>query len=172
MQPTKRSVTDELAALVFALDEGALETAAITAHITQAIVRWAIERGWSVRREARVAVGDAATSTGQLGFVDVLVRRGGSEPDLAIEIDSSQKPWSLAKLRHAAESGMHAIWIRWGDDDWPGVYDDVDVIQLRLARSPGRRPDAPQLPLWPTQSGSARRRKSMAFLPTTPSTTD
>ena len=172
MQSTKRSVTDELAALVFALDEGALNTSAITAHITQAIVRWAIAHGWSVRREARVAVGDAAASAAQPGFVDVLVRRGGSEPDLAIEIDSSHKPWSLAKLRHAAGSGMHAIWIRWGDQDWPGVYDDVDVIQLRFARSPARRPDAPQLPLWPTHAGSAARRKSTAFLPSTPSTTD
>ena len=31
---------------------------------------------------------------------------------------------------------MRAIWVRWGDEEWAGVYDDVDVIQLPLCADP------------------------------------
>src|SRR5262245_15290674 len=128
------NVADELATVLFAIDVGRLGTAAFTARITSAIVEWAILRGWSVRTEARVLVPRARSPASGLGYVDVLVGRGAPDPDLAIEIDSTDKQWSLAKLRHAAEGGMQAIWVRWGDDDWAGVYDDVDVIQLRALR--------------------------------------
>ena len=66
-----------------------------------------------------------------------------------IEIDSADKPWSVAKLQHAAAAGMEAIWVRWGDDDWSGVYADIDVIQLRIRRSADRRSSAGQLAFWP-----------------------
>lgn len=65
---------------------------------------------------------------------------GPSAPDLAIEIDSADKPWSVAKLRYAAAAGMIAIWVRWGDEDWAGVYDDIDVVQLRAMRRSAPRP--------------------------------
>ena len=95
---------------------------------------------------APAAVGGDA----RLGFVDVIVRRGDGTPDLAIEIDSADKPWSVDKLRHAAQAGMRAIWVRWGDDEWAGIYDDVDVIQLPVISSRGhRRMSDRQLPLWP-----------------------
>jgi hypothetical protein len=86
----------------------------------------------------------------RLGYVDVVVQRGPALPDLAIEIDSTPKPWSVDKLRHAVAAGMHAIWIRWGDDEWAGTFDDVDVIQLPLARrAASRERVGGQLLLWP-----------------------
>jgi hypothetical protein len=120
----------------------------MTSHITRQIVAWAAARGWSTRTEARVNAPSAAGDE-RLGFLDVIVRRGAGMPDLAIEIDSADKPWSVDKLRHAASAGMHAIWVRWGDDEWAGLYDDIDVIQLRLLRRASRAPtgDA-QLALW------------------------
>ncbi len=142
-------VVDDLATVLFTLADVPLTTGQMTARITTAIVQWAVQRGWSARTEARVRAMSEARLDPALGFMDVVVRRGGSEPDLAIEIDSADKPWSVDKLRHAAAGGMRAIWIRWGDDAWAGIYDDVDVIQLPILRRPQtrRRPDA-QLSLW------------------------
>ena len=141
---------DDLAAVLFALDEGGLSTAAFTARITRTVTDWALARGWTVRREARVGVPDRSEFDARLGFVDVIVRRGGHEPDLAIEIDSTNKPWSLAKLRHAVGAGMHAVWIRWGDEEWAGAHNDVDVIQLPARRRTATRPRSTgQLTLWP-----------------------
>src|SRR4051794_30313331 len=107
----------------------------MTARITRAVVEWALARGWAPRTEARVDAGAAE----RLGFVDVIVRRGNGGSDLAIEIDSTDKPWSVEKLRHAVAAGMEAIWVRWGDDFWAGAYDDVDVIQLPTLRRSARR---------------------------------
>ena len=141
--------TDELATRLFDLTLGSrLSTAAVTREITRAIVRWARDSGCMVRTEARVEVGGSGER--QLGFVDVLVCRGGLQPDVAIEIDSTDKPWSVVKLQHAVRAGMHAIWVRWGDDEWAGIYDGVDVIQLRLQRHVEHRAGVPasQMALW------------------------
>jgi hypothetical protein len=141
---------DDLAAVLFALDEGGLSTAMVTARITRTVTDWALSRGWTVRREARVQVASGSEFDARLGFVDVIVRRGGHELDLAIEIDSTDKPWSLAKLRHAVGAGMHAVWIRWGDEEWAGIHDDVDVIQLPARRRTAHRSrPTTQLTLWP-----------------------
>jgi hypothetical protein len=144
-----RDVVDDLAAPLFELDTAGLGTAAVTSLITAEIVRWAHGNGWVVRTEARVHAVSSQESAARSGFVDVIVRRGsGDPPDLAIEIDSGDKPWSVEKLRHAAQAGMRAIWVRWGDNEWAGIYDDVDVIQLRALRRPRRRSVDAQLSLW------------------------
>lgn len=137
--------TDDLAGALFRLDPGPLATGVVTARITRAVVEWAAAHGWATRTEARVRVGQ----TTRVGFVDVIVLRGPALPDLAIEIDSADKPWSVDKLRHAAAAGMHPIWVRWGDDVWAGAFDDVDVIQLPLTRRAApRNVDAGQIALW------------------------
>jgi Uma2 family endonuclease len=139
------SDTDDLARVLFGLDAGTLTTGAVTARITRAVVEWAAARGWATRTEARVGVGEET----RLGFVDVIVLRQPRAPDLAIEIDSTDKPWSVDKLRHVAAAGMHAVWIRWGDEEWAGGHEDVDVIQLAVTRRPASRvPDARQMTLW------------------------
>jgi hypothetical protein len=91
-------------------------------------------------------VGESA----RLGWIDVVVLRGPRLPDLAIEIDITQKPWSVDKLRHAVAAGMDAVWIRWGDAEWAGAFEDVDVIQLPLTSRPAARASrAAQIELWP-----------------------
>ena len=142
--------TDDLAGALYRLDAGSLTTGAFTARITGAIIEWAASRGWATRSEARVGVGEAA----RLGFVDVIVLRQPGAPDLAIEIDSTDKPWSVDKLRHAAAAGMHPIWIRWGDDEWAGAFEDVDVIQLPVTRRTRARVRQPtQMELWQRAQG-------------------
>lgn len=140
--------TDELARLLYGMDVGSMDTGAVTTRITHEVARWARSHGWIPRVEARVAVA-AGERDPRTGYIDVVVVRGGSEPDLAIEIDSGDKPWSVTKLRHAAAAGMDAIWIRWGDDEWPGWFEDVDVIQLRVRRRSAARSSRAQLRLWP-----------------------
>lgn len=142
------SVADDLANVLFATDLRGLPTAAVTARITRLVVAWARARGWVTRTEARVDVPTGPTAPDQLGFVDVVVRRADRLPDLAIEIDSADKPWSVIKLQHAAAAGMHAIWVRWGDKKCAGVYDEVDVIQLSLARRPAHKGRPGQLSIW------------------------
>jgi hypothetical protein len=136
--------TDDLARTLFRLETSTLTTAAMTARITRAVIQWAAARGWVARTEARVGVGELT----RLGFVDVIVKRGDNQPDLATEIDSTHKPWSVDKLRHAVAAGMEAVWIRWGDDEWAGAFDDVDVIQLQLTRRARARFQAGQTELW------------------------
>jgi hypothetical protein len=140
-------VIDELAARLFALEVGARSTAAVTALIRNDIGRWAVGHGWHVRTEARVAVREAEHQAERIGYIDVVVLRGGDAPDLAIEIDSGDKPWSVTKLLHAAEAGMRPVWVRWGDDEWAGWCDAIDVIQLRSPRRPAARRDSRQLQL-------------------------
>jgi hypothetical protein len=140
-------VADDLATALFALEIDGQSTSQATREITRAIVRWATSRGWIARAEARVSI-PTVDAAERLGIVDVIVHRGASEPPVAIEIDSAHKPWSLDKLRHAVRSGMDAIWVRWGDEAWAGIYDEIDVIQLPVfrRRRPASRSD--QLTLW------------------------
>ena len=143
------TVVDELATVLFALSSGSLTTGAVTAQITCELTTWALGHGWLHRAEARVQIPDDPARPPRLGYVDLMIRRGRHGPDLAIEIDSADKPWSVAKLRHAAAAGMIAIWVRWGDEAWAGVYDGVDVIQLPATRrSASRRSATMQLTLW------------------------
>jgi hypothetical protein len=141
-----RRDANDLATALFALEPPSATTSQTTRFITDAVVNWAIANGWTPRVEARV---EALTTLGspKLGYLDVLVRRAGL-PDLAIEIDSGDKPWSVDKLRHAAAAGMHAIWVRWGDEQWAGIYDEVDVIQLWLTRRPLHKRPADQIAIW------------------------
>jgi hypothetical protein len=151
MEPASTAATDvsrDLADLLFALEPGPASTRVVTRHLTDVVVRWALANGWTPRVEARVEAIAALVGTPQLGYIDIVVTRNDGAPDLAIEIDSGDKPWSVDKLRHAARAGMHAVWVRWGDQQWAGVYDDVDVIQLWLPRRPARHAVSDQLPIW------------------------
>jgi hypothetical protein len=142
------SVADDLARVLFATDLRLLTTGAATTSITRTVLAWAIAKGWIARTEARVRL-EPGRGLSSIGYVDIVVRRGGSLPDIAIEIDSTDKPWSLTKLRHAARGGMHAIWIRWGEETWAGAYEDVDVIQLQVQPRDGTRAvSSAQLTLW------------------------
>ena len=144
------TAADQLATRLFALDEGSLTTREVTAQVAREITRWALARGWSVRAEARVRPPESSGHLERLGYIDLIIRRSPPDPDLAIEIDSTDKPWSLAKLRYVVAAGMDAIWVRWGDAAWAGVYDDIDVIQLPARRQTAPRPRAhDQLTLWP-----------------------
>ena len=55
---------------------------------------------------------EAPTSTvSACGRIDIWCR--SLRADLAIEIDQTNKSWSLAKLVQAQQNGAHAVWVRW-----------------------------------------------------------
>lgn len=139
---------DELAAVVFSLDTTRLSARAITARLTSAIASWALTHGWSVRTEARIELRTADGRLQDYGFVDLIVYRGSGGPDLAIEIDQTDKPWSVAKLQYAMALGMQAVWIRWSGADWTDV-EGIHVIHLpEVEKRPAPRRARAQLSFW------------------------
>ena len=139
---------DELAALVFSLDTRHLSARAITARVTSAIASWAVTKGWSPRGEARVELRTPDGTLRDYGFIDLIVHRGLGEADLAVEIDQTDKPWSVAKLQYAMALGMEAVWIRWSGADWTDV-EGVHVIHLpEVKKEPTPRRAPAQLSLW------------------------
>jgi len=82
------------------------------------------------------------------GYLDLIVHRGQGEVDIAVEIDQTDKPWSVAKLQYAMALGMEAVWIRWSGSDWTDV-DGVHVIHLpEVEKKPAPRLAPAQLSLW------------------------
>lgn len=148
MSPAPIEVIDELAALVFSLDTTRLSARAITTRVTSAIASWAVAKGWSPRTEARVEMRAVDGSLQDYGYIDLIVHRGFGETDIAVEIDQTDKPWSVAKLQYAMALGMEAVWIRWSGSDWTDV-DGVHVIHLpEVEKKTAPRSAPAQLSLW------------------------
>jgi len=81
-----------------------------TELVTLSIENFAREQKFEIKKE--VFLGLKRKKDGYKGFVDIIIKR----PDgirYAIEIDSSNKKWSLEKLLHAHSIGYVPIWIRW-----------------------------------------------------------
>jgi hypothetical protein len=78
--------------------------------LTSSIESFAQGRGLECERE--VFLGLRRKTDGYKGLIDIIIK--GPEGMLyAIEIDSSNKRWSLEKLLHAYRKGYVPIWVRW-----------------------------------------------------------
>jgi hypothetical protein len=78
--------------------------------LTSSIENFARGRGLACERE--VFLGLKRKTSGYKGLIDMIIK----SPDgigYAIEIDSSNKKWSLEKLLHAYKKGYVPIWVRW-----------------------------------------------------------
>jgi hypothetical protein len=141
-------VIDELAGVVFSLETARLSARGITARVTSAVASWALTKGWSARTEARIEIRAPDGRLRDHGYIDLIVYRGPDAPDLAIEIDQTDKPWSVAKLQYAMALGMEAIWIRWSGAEWTEV-EGVHVIHLpEVEKTAARRRVPAQLSFW------------------------
>lgn len=81
-----------------------------TYAITSAIQTFAKENQFGFERE--VFLGMTRKTNDYRGLIDIIIIK----PDgtrYAIEIDSSNKKWSLEKLIHAYNIGYVPVWIRW-----------------------------------------------------------
>tara|TARA_Y100000766_G_scaffold173834_1_gene149271 strand:- start:439 stop:870 length:432 start_codon:yes stop_codon:yes gene_type:complete len=68
-------------------------------------------------------------------IADVYINRDSLEPGmslrpLVIEIDSSNKKWSLRKLEKCSEKGWDCLWIRWGPNAPIPTPEDVMCIYI------------------------------------------
>ena len=124
----------------------------ITVSLTDAILAWAQDNGWSAHQEEPIKVAGYVSSSGNTrsnGKIDIWCR--SSCYDLAIEIDRANKAWSLAKLVQARQNGAHAVWVRWARKgsslstrsypEGPVVPAGIHLIKLeRWPRQPRRQP--------------------------------
>ncbi len=62
--------------------------------------------------EKEVFLGLRRKTDGYKGLIDIIIK-SPNEKQYAIEIDSSNKKWSLEKLLHAQKTGYVPIWVRW-----------------------------------------------------------
>lgn len=117
-----KSLTLWLRPLAFDLRSGVQ----VTALLADRIGAWSEAQGWQVRREV---AGRASHPAGRRGYLD-LICYPFDEPPVAIEIDRTNKQWSLAKLRAEAASGSSAIWVRWGYPERIPKPEDIAPIGL------------------------------------------
>jgi hypothetical protein len=88
----------------------ALSKANGTHQLAGFIRSWAHSRNLVCEQEVHVGACRQLKKSGYLyrGYLDFVIDRR-----LAIEIDSTNKRWSLIKLEHAAQVGLAPVWIRW-----------------------------------------------------------
>lgn len=130
------SVGDALQAALLSLDLNGLSSRQVTTALTAEVDRVLGDTGLgSVVREfptyGRVQPPSGATPrVGHLDFAIVEAER----VVLAVEIDRSDKKFSLTKLCHFQDRGAACIWIRWGTDPKVRVPDGVELIYVPLGR--------------------------------------
>lgn len=86
----------------------------VTEAVTRSVMAWARQQGWHPRREVPVDAQLPDHEGRFQGFLDLLCDRPG-RPPVAIEIDRTDKPRSMAKLRAVADAGAVGLCLRWGD---------------------------------------------------------
>lgn len=84
-----------------------------TKFFTNSIATWANSLGYRIEREKHLPANDQRPDR-HPGRIDLrATHRSGRGRAMSIEIDRSNKLWSLDKLTQAAELGDLALWVRW-----------------------------------------------------------
>jgi hypothetical protein len=98
-----------------------------TELLTSSIENFACEQKYECEKE--VFLGLRRKTDGHKGLTDIIIRR----PDgirYAIEIDSSNKKWSLEKLLYAYRIGYVPIWVRWCSKIKINISTVINLIDL------------------------------------------
>ena len=81
-----------------------------TKLITNTIVDLCIEK--HIKYELEVPIDSyRQVKTLRRGIIDILITTENMQ--YAVEIDSSNKKWSLEKLKYMANRGCESVWVRW-----------------------------------------------------------
>ena len=98
-----------------------------TFELTRFIYKWSLSHGFHCEREVYLGSDRISRKTGRAyrGFLDFVIGHW-----LAVEIDSSNKRWSLAKLEDAAQRGYVPVWIRWSTPQKLHVPSYIHLILL------------------------------------------
>lgn len=103
----------------------------VTSLISDRVVEWAQVRGFRTRREV-LAVPTKRRMYGRNGYLDVTCIHNSGQR-IAVEIDFSNKVWSIEKLAAEADRGRLAIWVKWGTPTWLSLIPEkIGVIELRV----------------------------------------
>jgi len=101
-----------------------------TALITQHTVRWGHANGWTVDLEREALIARRTGRRMYHGHLDVFCWRDDHLPCIAIEIDRSNKRWSVEKLLAEADTGNIALWGRWYGTTRIAVPDTVGLVDI------------------------------------------
>ena len=97
-----------------------------TRFLTARVIDFARMYGFSYQTE--ISLGLKRPTSDRRGYLDFVLEKDNER--FAIEVDSSNKRWSLQKLRHARSLGYGPIWIRWCVPIRIAVPEDVYMIDL------------------------------------------
>jgi hypothetical protein len=98
-----------------------------TEQLARFIRNWARSQHLRCDREVHLGATRSLAKSGYFykGYLDFVIGES-----LAIEIDSTNKRWSLMKLEHAAQFGFAPVWIRWYSAQSFSVPTTVRLIML------------------------------------------
>jgi len=97
-----------------------------TRFLTARVIDFAQMHRFSYQTE--ISLGLKRPTSDRCGYLDFVLEKDNER--FAIEVDSSNKKWSLQKLLHAHSLGYRPIWIRWCVPIRIGVPEDVYLIDL------------------------------------------
>ena len=97
-----------------------------TRFLTARVIEFSQTYGFSYQTE--VSFGLTRPTSDRRGYLDFVLEKDNER--FAIEVDSSNKRWSLQKLLHAHSLGYGPIWIRWCVPIRIAVPEDVYMIDL------------------------------------------
>ena len=98
-----------------------------TRLITDTIVRTCRENNIFYEREVRIGLW-REKKTKRQGIIDFLIKDEGVQ--FALEIDSTNKKWSLEKLQFIAAQGHQAIWVRWKSQIKLNIPPDIHFLDF------------------------------------------
>ena len=101
-----------------------------TEFITSSIENFAREQKFKCEKE--VFLGLTRKTNGYKGLIDIIIRSPNGKR-YAIEIDSSNKKWSLEKLLDAYKKGYVPIWVRWNAKISINIPAVINLIDLTKA---------------------------------------
>ena len=97
-----------------------------TRFLTARVIEFSQMYGFSYQTE--VSLGLKRPTSDRRGYLDFVLEKDNER--FAIEVDSSNKRWSLQKLLHARSLGYGPVWIRWCVPIRITVPEDVYLIDL------------------------------------------
>mgnify|MGYP000847671557 CR=1 FL=1 len=121
------------------LDLSGLSSRQVTAEITADVHRVLLGLGMGkVVRELSTGgkLQPPSAAPPRNGYVDVAVVHG-DEVVLVVEIDRSDKRFSLTKLEYFFSNGSQAIWIRWGRATRIDIPIGIELIEIPIKKGTG-----------------------------------
>ena len=90
-----------------------LSRSATTEVLKAQVVAWARSHRFQTQTEVEAVAAARRRHKRSIGLLDVLATHPSGQ-QVAIEIDFTNKVWSIEKLAAEADAGKLAIWVKWG----------------------------------------------------------